>query len=190
MGSDVKISAYQLMVLVSFFTLGTSTLATPAIIAEQAKQDAWIATLIGVGVGTVIILLYANLAGRFPNKTFFQALELVFGKWIGKALSLLLTLAALIFTSTLLYYSGEFLNTEMLPNTPTLALNLLMVSVIVMGAYLGLETVARSAEIFFMIFTVLFLLLFVFLLPEVKVENLQPILDSPPMKIAAAAFST
>ncbi|XEC95559.1 endospore germination permease [Paenibacillus tarimensis] len=46
-----------------------------------------------------------------------------------------------------------------------------------MGTRLGLEVLARSSEIFFPWFIILFLLLVFFLFPEIKFENIQPILE-------------
>ncbi|BAQ09605.1 hypothetical protein OXB_1133 [Bacillus sp. OxB-1] len=178
MMQDVKISPYQFMVLVTFFSIGTSILVIPSLLAAEAKQDAWIVAIIATGIGLVLIWLFCTIAQWFPHLTFVQLNEKILGKWVGKATSLLFIFMSILFTSVLLYYSGIFLNTLLMPNTPTAALNILMAIIIVMGVRLGIETIARSAEILILAFFVLFLLLILFISPDVQFKNVQPILEA------------
>ncbi|WP_313894930.1 endospore germination permease [Psychrobacillus sp.] len=178
MNQGVKISSYQFLVLVTFFSIGTSILVIPSLLAAEAKQDAWIVAILGTGIGLLVIWLFCTIAQWFPHLTFIQLNEKILGKWVGKAASLLFLFMSLIYTSILLYYSGTFLNTLLMPNTPMAALNILMAIIIVMGVRLGLETIARSAEILILLFFVLFLLLILFISPEVKFENVQPVVEA------------
>lgn len=96
-----------------------------------------------------------------------------------------------------LYTSTLFLNIHVLPSTPMVALNILMGMIMVMGVRLGLETIARSAEILIVVFFFLFLILVVFISPEIKFENIQPVyvavspyLSSPEGKVHFAGKHT
>ncbi|WP_233191824.1 MULTISPECIES: endospore germination permease [unclassified Sporosarcina] len=175
---NVKINPYQFLVLVIFFTIGTGILIVPSVLATEAKQDAWIAAIIGMGIGLLVIWLFTTIALWFPHLTYIQINEKIFGKWIGKAVSVLFVSMAALYTASLLYYSSTFITTNMMPNTPSLALNILMMGIVVMGVRLGLETIARSAEIFIVVFFILFLILVVFISPEIKFENLQPVFET------------
>lgn len=179
----IKINARQFLILVTFFSMGTSILIIPSALAGGAKQAAWVVAIIGTVFGLVIIWLFSILAKRFPTLTFVQMNEKILGKWLGKALSLLFVGMSLLYTIALLFYSGTFLNTHLLPSTPMMALNALLVAVIIFGVWLGLETVARAGEIFILLFFVLFILLVFFILPEIKLENLQPIIEVGPKAI-------
>ncbi len=94
-----------------------------------------------------------------------------------------------LYTSFLLYYSGTFLNIHAMPSTPMVALNILMGMIIVMGVRLGLETIARSAEILIVVFFVLFLILVVFISPEIKFENIQPVYEAGTKKIVQSSLN-
>lgn len=144
---NVKINSYQFLVLVMFFSMGTSILIVPSVLAEGVKQDAWIAAILGIIIGVIVIWLFCLIIQWFPNLTFVEICEKILGKWIGKAVSLLFVSMAFIYAASLLYYSGTFLNIHLMPNTPMIALNLLLALAIVMGVRLGIETIARSAEI-------------------------------------------
>lgn len=178
MMQNVKINPYQFLVLVTLFSMGTSILIVPSVLAAEAKQDAWIAAIFGTGIGLLVIWLFCVIAQWFPHLTFIQVNEKILGTWVGKAVSLLFVFMSLIYTSSLLFYSGTFLNTHLMPNTPLAALNILMAIIIVMGVRLGLETIARSAEVLILFFFVLFLILVLFISPEVKFENVQPVFET------------
>ncbi|TGV17849.1 spore gernimation protein, partial [Mesorhizobium sp. M00.F.Ca.ET.186.01.1.1] len=56
---NYKISPRQFMMLVTLVTIGDSVLVLPVISADLAKQDAWIAVMIGlvIGLGNVLLLI-------------------------------------------------------------------------------------------------------------------------------------
>lgn len=177
MMQDVKINSYQFLVLVTLFTIGSGILRVPSALAADSKQDAWIAAIVGTGIGLLVIWLFTTIALWFPHLTYIQINEKLFGKWLGTAVSLLFVFMSFLYTSALLFESGTFLNIHMMPSTPMIYLNILMAFILVMGVRLGLETIARSAEILIVVFFVLFLILVVFISPEVKFENIQPVFD-------------
>ncbi|PUB08323.1 spore germination protein KB [Paenisporosarcina sp. OV554] len=188
MMQDVKINSYQFLILVIFFTVGTSILTVPSALAADAKQDAWIAAIIGTGIGLLVIWLFITIALWFPHLTYIQINEKVFGKWVGKTFSVLFVLMSFLYTSQLLYYRGSYLNIHALPSTPMVVLNILMVGIVVMGVRLGLETIARSAEILIVVFFVLLLILVVFISPEIKFENIQPVFEMGTKKIVQSSL--
>lgn len=169
-----KISSFQFLVLVTFFTIGTSILIIPSGLASYAKQDAWIASIIGSIVGVLVVWLFTFIGLRFPNLTYVQLNEKVFGKWLGKLFSILFVIMNILYTSSLIVHSGSFLKTQMLPNTPIVVVNILMAIILVMAIRLGLSTFARSAEIFIFVFFFLFIILVIFILPQIDPSNLEP----------------
>ncbi|WNS73487.1 endospore germination permease [Bacillus sp. DTU_2020_1000418_1_SI_GHA_SEK_038] len=172
-----KISVRQFRVLVIFFTIGTSILVTPAILASYARQDAWIAVIIGLGAGQLVIWLFTSIANLFPNLNFVQVNEKVFGKWLGKIISLLFLTMPFVYTVELLFYSGTFITVNLMPETPIEMLYIMTVFILVMAVRLGLETFSRTAEINIVVFILLFLIL-LFITPQLKIENIQPILEN------------
>lgn len=183
-----KINSYQFLVIVIFFTVGTSILNVPAALAIVAKQDAWIAAIIGTLLGILLVWLFTKIGLWFPNLTFVQMNETLFGKWIGKAFSLLFLFMTLLYSAIILYYSGSFLTTHVMPNTPMAATNILMAIILVMAVRLGLETIARSAEILTGVFFLLFIILVVFIAPKVKFEHIQPVFEADINSIAESSL--
>lgn len=186
---NVKLSVRQFSLLVMFFTIGTTILIIPGGLALVAKQDAWIAAVVGVMLGVLPVLLYNSIGKLLPDLTLIECNEKLFGKWIGTLFSILFIFFAFIGSATLLFYVGNFMTTQVMPRTPIQYINILFISIVVMGVRLGLETIARAAEVFFPWFLVLFLVLVIFLVPEIEIKNIQPVFDTGVKPIMQAALS-
>ncbi|KQU19509.1 spore gernimation protein, partial [Bacillus sp. Leaf13] len=91
----------------------------------------------------------------------------------------------------LLFYVGSFLTTQIMPDTPIEAINILFACILIMGIRLGLEPLARSAELLFPIFVFLFIVLAasIFLPPvQFKFENIQPVFETGIKPMIHAVF--
>jgi spore germination protein KB len=186
---DVKISVRQFAVLVIIYTIGTTILVIPSGLAADAKQDAWLAAIIGVGLNLLIVCLYNKVGDCFPNMTLAEYNEKLFGKWLGKILTLFFIFFSFIGAATVLFYVGNFVNTQVMPETPIQSINCIFAIVVVMGLRLGLETLIRAAEIFFPWIILLFIILVLSLLPEIQFEKLQPMFSVGGKPLIKAALS-
>ena len=184
-----KINVHQFLVLVTLFTIGTTILVVPSGLAAAAKQDAWIVSIVGTGIGFIVIGIFHALVRSYPEMTIIQMNEKLFGKWIGKIVSLIFISMPFIYTSILMIYNGSFLTSHIMPDTPVPVLGMLMIVIVVMGVRLGIETIARSAEIFLVFFFILFGFLVIFVSPNIEFENLQPVFESKINTIFGASLN-
>ncbi|MFB7637972.1 GerAB/ArcD/ProY family transporter [Peribacillus butanolivorans] len=192
---NFKISARQFTILVILSSIGTTILVIPGIMAQEVKQDAWIAAVIGTGIGLLLVALYIAVGRMFPTMTLVEINETLFGKWLGKAVSITFVLFSLYCTAELLLYVGNFITTQIMPDTPIEVIHILFACILTMGIRLGLEPLARSAELLFPIFVFLFVILVVsILLPpaQYKFENIQPVFETgiKPMIQAVYLFTS
>lgn len=185
---NAKINIRQFAVLVSIFTIGSSILVAPSGLALTAKQDAWIAAALGLGISYLFIWLYTVLGSRFPNMTLAQYSEVILGKWLGKFVSLLFVSYFFILAALLLREIGDFVVVQVMPETPVQSIMMLYLAIVLMAARLGIETLARAAEIFFPWTIALFLFLVLFLLPELDADKIQPVLGEGVKPVLRAAF--
>ncbi|WP_284036889.1 endospore germination permease [Neobacillus sp. 114] len=188
---NLKISARQFAILVILFSVGTTILVIPGSLANVVKQDAWITAIIGTVISCLIVALFVMIGRIFPAMTLAEIIETLLGKWAGKIISLSFFFFAYIAASELLYYSGTFLTTQIMPNTPIEAIHIVLACILLMGIRLGLETLARSAELFFPVFIFLFVLLVgsILITPDLwKLQNLEPILISGIKPMIRAVF--
>ncbi|MFC5700225.1 endospore germination permease [Cohnella faecalis] len=189
MSEQSKLSAHQLMVISVFFTIGSAILVIPAVMAHFAKQDAWIAAVIGVGAGMLSVWIITAVGVQFPKRTLIEIIEAALGRWPGKIISLwLFGTIFLCSPSVVLFVLGNFMVTQMMPETPVQSLQILFALIVVMGARLGLETLARAAELLFPFFAVLYVLLVVSASPEIKIANLQPLFETDLASLGSASL--
>lgn len=174
---NVKISPRQFTVFVILFTIGGSILNAPSLLISETKQDAWIAAILGVGGGILLVLLYNTLGSRFPGMTLPQYCEEILGKWLGKVISLLFFIFFVLNTFGLLRSIGDFVSTTFMPDTPIQIIHILFFGIVIMGIRLGLEPIARASEIFFPFVLFLLFILMISISPQLKLENFQPILE-------------
>lgn len=178
MGENGRISARQYMILVILFAIGSTILVAPSALAASAKQDAWISVLIGTVAGTLLVLLYARVASLAPSLTMVELTERVLGKWGGKAVSLWFLATSFEGAAFMLGFLGNFLTTQIMPETPPQALNITFMLLAVYGVRMGVEAMARAAELLFVPFIVLFIAMVILVLPQAHPENLQPIFET------------
>ena len=172
------ISARQFTIITLLCSIGTTILIIPSSIAQVVKQDAWVVAIMGVTLSLLLVRLYISVGNTTPNLSLVEANEKILGKYIGKVLSIAFTLFTFLSAGELLYYIGNFMQTEVMPETPTVAFAILFMLIIMFATYLGLEVFARSAEILFPIFLFIFVLFVLFISPNIEIENIQPLFEA------------
>ncbi|MEW9674362.1 endospore germination permease [Ammoniphilus sp. 3BR4] len=175
----IKISVRQFAVLVFLYAVGTTILVTPSGLVADAKQDALIAIIIGIAISFLIIYLYNTVASLFPQMTFIEYSEVIFGKWVGKMISLLYVFGiGFMGATTLLFYVGNFMTTQIMVGASINSIMILFAIPVVVALRLGIETLARTAEILFPWFVVLYIGLVTFVSPQMEIENLRPVFQT------------
>ncbi|MBM7585636.1 spore germination protein KB [Bacillus pakistanensis] len=177
MVDNTKISPNQFTVLFTLFVIGDTILFIPANVTVLAKQDAWISALLASVLGVLLVSLYSLLGNQFPSKNIIQIGEKVLGPWVGKMIGLLFISFFFIDAGVILWQLGDFMKTQIMPETPIQAILILFLSIIIMGTRLGIEVMARAAEIFLPWVLILFVVLIISISPEIKFENIQPVLE-------------
>ncbi|WP_334074286.1 GerAB/ArcD/ProY family transporter [Paenibacillus sp. A14] len=187
---EYKISLRQLMIVTAMFTIGSGILLVPSGVASIAKQDAWIAALIGVLFGFITLSVHVLLARMYPEKNLMQICEALLGKWIGKFVGLLFLITFFLAgPTTVLQEVGTFVTIQMMPETPIEAIIILFGVTVALGARLGLEVLTRSTELMFPWVLFLFTAMTLLLLSEVKLEKTLPVLEFGVAPLFSAALS-
>ncbi len=183
-----KINAGEFEISVVIFTLGSSILVGPSLLASYAKQDAWIASILSLIIGLCFIFLYNQLLSYYPKMTFVEMTEKILGKWIGGTVSFLFLFYFFIVSAGLLREIGDFLTTQIIVETPIQMILISFIIISMTGVKLGIEVISRTAIIFFPWMIMMLLFLFIFLIPEVEISNIQPIFGEGFKAIASAAY--
>ena len=180
-----NISLTQLFVLIFNFLLGSSIVIG---LGKDAMQNAWIAIFLMTFIGIGLMYLYYSINGLLPNKNLFEILEYCFTRPISILLSLGYVIYFLHATTRAIRTFGEMITTAILPNTPIEVITFSIVLVMAYILYLGIEVLARVSEIFTPYTVLFFILLLIFLLPNIQFHNLQPILGDGIKPILKSMF--
>lgn len=170
-----KISSTQLIFLIISYNVGVSIIIT---VGAEAKQDAWLAVLLGPLISLGLGLLYLALANRFPGKTFIAIHDIVWGPFWGKLYSAIF-LIFFLHENSLLDGAFIYFQKEFLLNTPVLILAFLGVGLAVLLASRGLEVLARCNQLIVIFCSINWIILFFMILPEIRLSNFQPVLQTP-----------
>ncbi|MDR6882468.1 endospore germination permease [Bacillus sp. 3255] len=188
MPGKIQISPRQFMILVLLYSVGTVILHTPSPLAAFAKQDAWLAAILGTAAGLMLVWLYIKVAHLFPDLTLDQIIERVFGKWIGKLINFSFFFFLITTGAGNLFHVSNFIKTYWMPETPSVALIILYVTIVIGAARLGVEAFSRTAELLFVPFLILLITFIVVVAPQIKVSHIQPVLDSGVTPIIRASL--
>lgn len=173
-----RISTKQLAVLIIFTTVGDMLLVLPPTIANVVKQDSWLAGLFGLAAAIPITWVIYAFGKSLSGTGLVELNRRLLGRWAGGLLSAVFLLFFLFNCALMIREASDFLTTQLFPETPLRAIHVLTIFALMVGVKYGLQTIARTGEIFFPIFTFLYLALVFFLSPQIKTERLHPIMAS------------
>ena len=174
-----KINNSQVFALVADYTIGTTVLSIISGVAGYAGRDAWIVALVTPFMGLPVLWMFFYLNKLFPGKTLVEIIQDVFGKWVGWIVSAYFVFfLCFLSVSEVVFYMGNFVKSEYMTETPLYAFNTLLVITIAVGLLYGIETIGRSSEIFLYIISFLILLTILLDLPNIKTDNLFPVLEN------------
>lgn len=146
--------------------------------AHVAHQDAWISTLL-CGIYPIIIVITASVIDKKSNHDdFWKMLKKVYGRILAFVILFIFFVYYItIFTSAISGFVNVLTHTitNFLPSYYIIVPCLFVITLITMS---GLYMVGRTCEFYFY-FTILFVLLLLFILPKGSILNIQPIFHSP-----------
>lgn len=186
--NKVIISNYQLLILTSMFVVGASPLIIPTLVASVAGKDSWLSVIIAAIVGLLVVWVNIYLAQLHPGKTFVEFTQQLLGKWMGGFVSISLILIQFLAGTDVIWYVGDFFTTVYMTGISKYHINILFIAVLAIALLYGLEAVARSTEIFFVIVLPFFIITLLLLIPEYKFDNLFPIMENGAAPVVAGMF--
>ncbi len=175
--------------LLTIFTMGSTLILG---VGGNAKNDAWIAAVVGIIMAIPMIFIYSRILSLFPGRDLFDILYIAFGKLFGKVFALLYIWYAFHLGALVIRNFGEFVNTVALPETPMLVPMLLLGTVCIFVARSGVEVMARTSAYLFPIVIFILVAVNALAIPQFELNFLKPVLSqgfAPVIKGGFAAFS-
>jgi spore germination protein KB len=181
-----KITSFQLFSLIILFELGTAIMVP---LGLDAKQDAWIAIMIGMVGGILIFCMYSYLYNHFPHLLLTGYVRIIFGKYIGTVVGILYILF-FIYGAARDLRDGVELLVLSYDLTPISVLSMILMLVICYALYRGIEVLSRTGEIYFIFLLFTGILVFILLLFSnvVNIDKALPVLENGWKPIFTAVY--
>ncbi|MCL2672496.1 MAG: endospore germination permease [Clostridiales bacterium] len=156
---------------------------------ETLRQDAWLSVLLGLLFFAPIFLLYVALAREFPGKGLFQINEIVFGKGIGKGITVLYLFFFILINSMNQRYVADFTVNTILPE---MALAPLVFSMAIVFAWVlrcGLRATMRIGWFVLLFAAGALVLSYALLAKQMQPANFMPAFRHAPVRYLQSAHT-
>jgi spore germination protein KB len=182
---DKPLTRLQAIAIILMFNIGSSAVVG---VVSGVGQDSWIALLMGTLFAVPVMWINSRIISLNPDEGFFEAVERLLGKVIGKLAIALMSWFALHLLSLVLRYFSEFIQITSLQETPQLPVLIIMAMVgytlaINGGKALGKWSLAITPVVLGLVAMTVLLSFNIY-----KPENFLPVLDHPIGVIAKNAF--
>ncbi|MCG8485460.1 MAG: spore germination protein [Clostridia bacterium] len=184
MSASKKTNLQLFFTMFSFLFVINTYLSDAEGVAEHA---AWVSSIIALFEGLLIIFIFSKLAVQFPGKTLNTINDALFGKVIGKVITVLYASYFLQISVNVSQYLSSFTHTIMLLNTPK-EITIILIWIVVYYTLLkGIKTIFHLSFIFFSIALIYFFSSNLLLIGQFDFEYLFPISTIPIKDIFHAA---
>ncbi|WP_408954959.1 endospore germination permease [Natroniella sp. ANB-PHB2] len=170
------VSRGQAVFLLFVGLFNTKFLVINTYLAEVAGRDSWLAVPAGYLAGFCLSLFIIKLANLFPGQTFIEYLPQVLGTLLGKLLGAVYIISFIIYVSLITRLNTEVL-IILMPETPPLAFNLLLVGLTVYVAKKGFEVYVRTCQFFVPLVLTGLMVIFLVGIERGSLERFRPFLE-------------
>jgi spore germination protein KB len=125
-------------------------LQTPQLLTLSGGPAAWQVALLLLPIGLVLAWLFTLLGRRFPGMDLRQIAEASAGRLVGTLLMLAVWVWLVGLLAVNLRDFTETFKITLLPNTPISAISVCLILAAGLAAWVGLESIARVSQIFYL----------------------------------------
>ena len=184
---NVKISSGEVMAI----TIGLITALFPgitnALILNTSKNASLIVTIITTIIGFVPILIIIKISKNIKNESLKEYLTKKLGL-LGNIINILLILIATFILFLNSWLIIDFIISQFLTRTSYYFIAIIFFTIIAWTINKGIETTSRTIFILFLLTSVVMILLWIFLIPYIDLNNLKPYIDVKINKIIKSSF--
>ncbi|MDD9268070.1 endospore germination permease [Paenibacillus sp. GCM10023248] len=171
-----QISALQLFYVMLGFEIGNTLIFS---VGAGAKQDAWLAILVSMLGGIILMGVYIKLSSIYPEDTLIQMLPKIIGKYLAYPVIVLYIFYFTFLASTACRDFAELILSTILPNTPMVVIIGCFVMLIIYCLRGGIESFGRMGELMFPVYILVMFAVWILILitnDEFDLQRLKPVL--------------
>lgn len=173
-----KVSSIQIGMFFLLFSCSLYLGLSDIILLKKSLNDVLIAMLIGSILGLIPIFMYLKVNDTYPKLDFYSKTKKMFGKYIGSIMNIIMFLIYIIMLVISIRAMVVFVTSKYLQTTPFYVISLLVIITLLIINSKKLETIARISQINFLITTILVIVIELFLLQYIEIDNIFPMLTN------------
>ncbi len=158
-------------------------------VTDAAKQDSWLSVILAIIMALPMLMLYARIVHLFPGQDIFMVIHRVFGRIVGKVLSLFFVWYAFHLGVLVIRNFSEFLSEISLTETPQYLIQLV---VVILGVWMvkgSIEVLGRWTSFVFNIVLVIIIGICLMAFTETNFANFTPMLYGGFRPVIDGAYS-
>lgn len=166
------ISVQQLIFLI-IGLLQASTL-TISFLSAIAKQDIWWIAILSGMLTFLLMLIYVSIINKYKGKSIIEINDLVYGKYMGKLISINYIVYFIFIVIVNLRYIADFFTTYLFSNTDILVFVLITDILCAYAVQKGIEVIARIAPIIAILTFIIFFIIVGLNFKQIKISHFLP----------------
>ncbi|MFZ5595593.1 MAG: GerAB/ArcD/ProY family transporter [Bacillota bacterium] len=183
MNSQGKFGDSEAIVLLALSNMSRIFLTFPRSMVEQCGPAAWISSIIGFIIALAQVYLFYLILKPHPGENIVDVTEKALGKIAGSAVNLIYAVFFITVAAMNTREFSEALLVSVLPRTPISIVITSLTLLGILGAHIGLESMARSARLTYPFVLAGIAILLLSLSPQWDITRLFPILGTGPVEI-------
>jgi spore germination protein KB len=188
LASKDKISVRQAAIAFLVMIYSPAIRIYPPYVADQARFAGWLAPLFAVLPFIGLVFLMQALFQNCKDANLSDLILKIFGKYLGRTiLSLYLVWLIILSGSHVRFFAERFLS-ALFPNT---SVSFFSVSILIVAYYVvrgGIVQLIRTVEFLFLLFSAVFVLLFLLTIPNIELTNVLPVTYYDIIPLTKASF--
>jgi len=187
---NMTITSKQLIFIFIGSMVATGILSLPRVASTDAREDAWIAVLLGTLVPILSLYLIERLGRKSPDVNLVEIARLLFGKIAGPFMILIFIAYAIWLQSIVVRMFAEITSLYLLPTTPLPVIILVIILAVIYIVNKGARTIARINELLFYLSLTLLFLMIIAMSGGIDITNILPVGKAGLKGIARGTLTT
>lgn len=133
----MKVTGMQVFWMITLMAMGMTLIMTLTPSVNAARQDIWMSIIVAGCIAFVVTLITTRTTLLYPDQNLIQLSQTILGKWLGKAVILIYFIQWYTILPIVLRQFNDVIHVMMLPLTPSWAIMLIMIALIVYATYSG-----------------------------------------------------
>ncbi len=183
-----KIALRQVNFLTFFLSRSLFLLFALPYLLEIVQNDLLIVIPLGTILGLIPLGIYFILWKKEPHQNIFEKIDTFFSKPFSLLFRIILWISLLFISCFLVFYITSYINYSLVPQISLMIITITFLGVIYNLATKGIETIARTGEILFFIFILLFVITLIGVIPLIDIDQVRPFFIHSTSRILKASI--